>query len=357
MFVPYYFGSRRVSGVDLPEDRIVVLNRGGLVNRLKEVPFKIWGFSPHLSASARRVNPALIHAHYGPNGVRVLPLAKALAKPLLVTFHGSDANIQDHFANNLHYGHRKYIRQKHVLMREARLFIAVSEFIRSKLIAQGFPSDRVITHYIGIDTELFRADLAVKRESVVLFVGRLIENKGGKYLIRAMSEVQKEMPEVELVVIGDGPDRTELIAEAKTRLRRYRFLGTQSHHVVRQWMNRARVVAQPSVTLESGASEGLPMVLCEALAMGTPIVSSHTAGIPELVVDKESGLLVPERQWQALAANIAMLLKHDALWDMFSTAGRKRVQTAFNLQRQCEKLDAIYQDVVAEQSATAFQRV
>ena len=353
-FVPYYVGSRRVHGVQTPADRTLLLNRGSALGRLREIPFKLWGLAPTLARRIENLNPALVHAHYGPNGLRVLPLARALDKPLVVTFHGSDANIKDAFTKHLNYGHRVYARRKSILQRNGALFIAVSDFIRAKLIDQGFPADRTITHYIGIDTNVFHPDDASKRQPVVLFVGRLIENKGVPYLIRAMSHVQNELPDAELVVIGDGVLRAQLEQAAKSSLRKYRFLGMQPHEVVRDWMRIAKVVVQPSITLESGGAEGLPIVLGEAQAMGIPVVSSRMAGIPEVVQDGASGFLVEERDWRSLAAGIAMLFTDEALWHRFSREGRRKICAEFDLHQQTEKLEMIY-DSVVEKSHRANQ--
>lgn len=223
-FTPYYIGSRTVNGVTTPPERTIVVNTGGAFGRMREVAFKLWGVSPSLHSAVAALNPIVVHAHYGPNALRALPLAKSSGRQLIVTFHGSDANITETAAAGSYRSHRVYAKKKHVVKHEVALFIAVSDFIHSQLIRQGFPADKIRTHYIGIDTDLFRPDSTIIREPVVLFVGNLIENKGGAQLIRAMAAVQNEDPLVELVVIGNGPLREELELLARQNLRRYRFL-------------------------------------------------------------------------------------------------------------------------------------
>jgi len=259
----------------------------------------------------------------------------------LTTFHGFDATVKDEYARRSHYAHRIYPRRREELKREVRLFIAVSKFIERKLLEQGFPRDKIVVHYIGVDTEIFKPDPAVPRESVVLFVGRLVENKGCEYLIRAMRRVQAAMPQVELVVIGDGPLRPALERLAGETLGRYRFLGSQSPEGVRSWMNRARVFSVPSVTAKSGVSEGFGLVFAEAQAMGLPVASFATGGIPEAVVHGVTGFLAEERDWEMLAEHISSLLKEDNIWRRFSVAGQSRVRALFDLQKQTSALEEI----------------
>ena len=350
-FIPYYLGSRRVTGLPLPEERILVVNGGGISGIAREAIFRLRGWDTTLARRTRGVGAELIHAHFGPDGVKALPLARALQMPLLVTFHGYDATMKDQYARRSFHGHRVYVRRRDVLKREARLFIAVSEFIRGKLLEQGFPPDKVLVHHIGVDTEIFRPDPTVTREPVVLFVGRLVEKKGCEYLIRAMSRVQKTRPEAELIVIGDGPLRPSLERLAGERLRRHRFLGMQPPDSVRAWMNRARVLSVPSIVAETGDSEGLPIVFCEAQSMGLPVVTFATAGNPEAVANGETGFPVPEKDWKALAASILLLLDNDGLWHRFSTAAQRRVRTKFDLRKQTSVLESVYEHVLSEKGS------
>lgn len=350
-FIPYYVGSRRVPGLPLPPGRTLVANHGGLSGRMREAVFRLRGSDPILSARVKALDPVLVHAHFGLDGVNALPLARALRLPLLVTFHGYDATVRDEYAQRSFYGHRAYLRGRETLQHQAELFIAVSRFVEKKLAEQGFPQDRVVVHHIGVDTQTFRPDPSAKREPVVLFVGRLVEKKGCEYLIRAMSKVQALMPEVELVIVGDGPLRPALERLSSETLRRYRFLGVQSQESVRAWMNRAKVFSVPSVVADSGDSEGFGIVFAEAQAMGLPVASFASGGIPEAVAHGETGFLVPERDLKGLAENILLLFGEDALWHRFSTAGQSRVRTLFNLEKQTDLLERIYQHVLGKKGS------
>lgn len=345
-FTAQYVGTRRVKGLDLPSDRTFVVNSSGAWGMAQEGVFKLSGRAPKLRQHIRYLQPALLHAHFGVCGALALPIVQSLNLPMIVTFHGLDATMKDEYARHASLTHRVYLQRREVLKQQAKLFIGVSEFIKSKLIEQGFPSDRVVAHAIGVDTHSFKHDPSVLREPVVLFVGRLAEKKGCEYLIRAMAQVQSTLPEVELVIIGDGVLRTELEALAKQSLRRYKFLGFQSPETVKSWMNRAQLLAVPSITAANGDSEGLPTVAVEAQAMGLPVVGSIHAGIPQAILHEETGLLAPERDWRELAHVMLHILKDPELWQRFSSAGQARSRTHFDLYQQNRLLEDLYESVI-----------
>lgn len=346
-FEAHYAGCRRIPGPELPAARTLLVNRGGLGGRMAEASYKVLGLAPRFTNAIRRLNPALIHAHFGPDGALILPLARRLHLPLVVSFHGFDATMRDDFAQRSFYLHRRYLRQRPLLQREGRLFIAVSHFVRQRLLAQGFPAERTVVHYVGVDLTRFRPESQVPREPMVLFVGRLAEEKGCEFLIKAMAQVQHRRPEVELVVIGDGPLRGELELLARVWGVRSRFLGTLPQSEVRSWLSRARVFSVPSVTLASGEAEGFGLACVEAQAMGLPVATFATGGVPEAVADGATGLLSPERDYHKLAVDIERLLEDDILWERLSRAGVGRCARLFDLRRQSSALDALYAQVVA----------
>jgi glycosyltransferase involved in cell wall biosynthesis len=206
-------------------------------------------------------------------------------------------------------------------------------------------------HATGIDLDIFDPDAVEARQDVVLFVGRLVEKKGCAHLIRAMRSVQERRPSATLIVLGDGPLRSELEALAAELLPgRYRFLGAQPVEQVRAWLQRARVFSVPSVTAANGNTEGLGMVFCEAQAMGVPVVSFASGGIAEAVVDGETGFLVAERDEAGLAAKISALLAGGPAWAAMSRKGRLRMKEKFDVKVQTEILEAKYDEVLAAHS-------
>jgi colanic acid/amylovoran biosynthesis glycosyltransferase len=345
-FTPYYMGCRWVNGLELPTDRVCVINSGNTVQSINETLFKVSGLSPKLYKAIQNIQPALIHAQFGLSGALVLPLAKSLDIPLMVHFRGADATVSEAYARYSSLNHWIYFRRREALKQNTRLFITVSKFIKDKILEQGFPKDRTIAHYHGVDVKKFKPDPDILRKPIVLFVGRLTEKKGCEYLIEAMAQVQTERPDVELLLIGDGPLKAKLEALAAKHLKRFQFLGVQPAPVVRDWMNRSSLLVAPSVTALQGDSEGLPNVVLEAQAMGLPVVSTTHAGIPEAVMHGETGFLAPERDAKLLAHFSLKLLQDTELWQRFSLKGQQHMYHNFNREIQTQSLEAIYTRVI-----------
>lgn len=346
-YTPVYVGCRMMDGLDLGDAPSVVVNNGGLRGMARELRFKMSGPNDALQRRLSALQPTLLHAHFGGCASVSLPIAEALDLPFVVTFHGLDAtrSSRDRLRQTSLTPHL-YQRRLGRLKKRVDLFLTVTAFMRNVLISQGFPQDRIRVHRLGIDTSRFRPDPAIRRQPVVLFVGRLVEKKGARFLIEAMSRVQQQNPDVELVIIGDGPLRSRLESLAFARLKRFHFMGRQPSHVVREWMNRARVFCVPSIRADSGDTEGCGIVFLEAQAMGTPVVATRTGGIPEAVADGRTGILVPERETEALAHAITRLLLEDAMWTRFSGQGIERIGADFEMGRQGERLENLYDGII-----------
>ncbi len=351
-YQPYYVGTKIVNTKllehTLKQKRVIVPLEGR--NKFYGRIFKFTGYIlPSWLNRIQQIDAKLIHAHFGLDGVLALPLARKLGLPVVVTFHGHDITVADSGEPGPGWWtHQFYIRQRRLLFEQAKLVIAVSNFIRSRLIEKGCPEQKIVVHYIGVDKDKFRPEPSVPRKPIVLFVGRLVERKGCEYLIRAMAQVQAIIPDVELLVIGDGPLRPSLEQLAEKMLRRYKFLGFQSPESVRNWMNQAKVFSLPSITAQSGDMEAFGMVFAEAQSMGLPVVSFSSGGIPEAVADGETGLLTTERNTEGLATCILRLLEDEELWQQFSQKGQERVRTTFNLKEQTRTLESLYEKVLSQ---------
>ena len=340
-YEPVFAGSRRVPGLELPPEKVYLVNRGGPFAKLHEIRFKIWGSAPALAKQLEALNPILLHAHHGPNGLRVLPLASRLKVPLVTTFHGSDITITNLRHKKTYLGYRYYMAKRGKLKASSATFLAVSKFVMRKLLEQGFPAERILLAYTGVDTMKFKP-ASTEDRPIILFVGRLVEEKGAEFAIRAASEVQRQLPEVELVLIGDGYLRKELETLASQSLRRYRFLGVRAPEEVCDWMNRSSMVCVPSVTMPSGEEEGFGMVCAEAQAVGKPVVAFNSGAIPEIIRHEQTGFLAAERDWHSLAEYLATLLNNPELKERFGRAGRDVIVREFNLERCTRRLEGIY---------------
>lgn len=345
-FEPWFAGLKRVSqGLPLDRNRVIVATESSsLRGKLARRAFLRCGYAPEFMRQLEIIEPNLIHAHFAIDACAALTLQKRLRVPMLVTLHGYDVTSEDRAFRGSAVG-RLFLRKREAMWEEARVFVCVSPWIREKALERGFPAEKLWVHPIGIDVDLFRPDEgAPERGPLVLFVGRLVEKKGCAYLLRAMRTVEGRMPEARLVVAGDGPLRCALQAEARTMLRQCHFMGAASAEEVRRWMRRAAVVAVPSVTAATGDAEGLCLVACEAQAMGVPVVAFRGPGIS--VVDGETGLLVAERDCDALADSILTLLRDPEVGKRMGAAGRQRVEQEFKLQKQTGILEQKYDEVL-----------
>lgn len=297
-----------------------------------------------LRHALRRHDLALLHAHFGVEGVYAVKLAEALGVPLVTTLHGFDVSLTR--ARLLGSGKVSWINYAiwcHQLFASGAVFVCVSEHVRRCAVDWGYPADRLIVLPIGVDVEMIQPVALVERPRI-LHVARLVEKKGTGDLLRAFAAVRRAVPGAELVIVGSGPLRTRLMALARELgvTAAVRFLGAQPYAETLRWMAESRLLCLPSVTAASGDQEGLGMVLLEAGATGRPVIGTDHGGIPEAVIDGETGFLVPERDVAGLTERIVTLLRDPDLCERLGRAGRDLVVTRFNLRTQTGKLESLY---------------
>lgn len=329
-------------------DSIVIADQGPIRSRLDAAIYSATRRSGYLSNQLAERRPALIHAHFGNQAVYALPFARALGIPLVTTFHGQDATRPAaQIARSRNLAWRLYANHHDELIAQGSLFIAVSEPIRAHLIAAGFPPERVVVHHIGVDTSRFTFRDETPNNQRIVTVCRLVEKKGTEFLIRAAAKLVNDVPGLEVRIVGDGPLRPHL-EELVRQLgidRAVQFLGARPPAAVRDELAGSAVFCLPSVTAADGNTEGLPISILEAMAIGVPVVATHHAGIPEAVAHGESGLLAPERDVDALSAALRSLLQAPALRVEFARHGRNRVERAFDLYTQAHELERLYDRV------------
>jgi glycosyltransferase involved in cell wall biosynthesis len=284
---------------------------------------------------------SIIHAHFALDAVTALPIAEALKVPLFVTLHGHDVNKSDKQLSENADG-RRYLMGRSRLFARADKFLCVSHSIRKAALKAGFPEEKLHVHYTGIDCTRLLPVTTPRDEKLVLFVGRLVEKSGCAYLLHAMEMVQKHDPAAHVEIIGDGPLREELERLAEELGVRANFRGVLDTEQVRLSMSRARVVCDPSVTAANGDSEGFGMVLAEAQALGTPVVSSMHAAISEAVSQGKTGLLCPERDPYGLADALLAFIGNDWYWKRTSARAAAWVRDRFDVVRQTAKLEAFF---------------
>jgi len=348
-YSPRFAGLRRVpAGLSVDPWESALLTRSDTpADKLRRRFFLATGVAPNFVRSLARFRPVLLHAHFALDGAAALPLQKQLRVPLLVTLHGYDATTRDEALRHTIAG-RIFLRRRQELRERARFFICVSEHIHQQALERGVPESKIRTLPIGVDLKLFAPDplRSRSRDPIVLFVGRLVEKKGCEYLIRAMSQVEGRHPNAKLLIVGDGPLLDALRTQARASLRSCTFLGSQPPNVVRDLMHRASLLAAPSIVASNGDTEGLPITLCEAQAIGLPIVAFQGPGVAEAVVENETALLVRSRDERCLAEAISTLLSEPDLAGRLGAAGRHRAEALFSLEKQTIRLEDLYTEAL-----------
>ena len=277
-------------------------------------------FNGHLCARAlaaplRAFAPDVVLAYWlYPDGYGAMRAAHAAGVPFVAGARGSDLRVRDAVSRRL----------TRPVVRAARRLLVVSEDLgRVAVDGYGAEPHRIRAIPNGCDASLFHpGDRSAARRAlgmaedaeVVLYVGRLVAEKGLRELLHASRRLSTERPRARVVLVGEGPLRGELDAAlAADPSLPLQLAGAQAPAEVARWMVAADVVTLPSY------SEGHPNVLVEALACGRPVVATPVGGIPE-VVDAANGVLVPARDADALAAALVQALQRD--WDEAALARR-----------------------------------
>lgn len=286
----------------------------------------------------------IVHAHFGTSGVlgAFLTAIGAISSPLVTTFYGHD--ITSHVRSE---GGGVYAD----LFRRGARFLHISAYQRPKLLAIGCPPERTELHRIGVDLGRFSfAERALAPGAPVrlLTTARLVEKKGLEYSIRAVAKVAERHPNLHYKIVGDGKLREQLqalIAELGAGAT-IELCGWKSQDEVRALYAEANLFVLASVTAANGDEEGQGLVIQEAQAMGLPVICTRHNGFPEGLRDGESGVLVPERDVDALAEAIAGLIATPERWAAMGRAGRAHVEAHFDNDRLNDALVRIYQRVI-----------
>jgi colanic acid/amylovoran biosynthesis glycosyltransferase len=334
--VPVWLGCRLEPGASALTGDKLRLGRTGALGALDRALFRHLGIVP-AQPDLHALRPRLLHAHFGQGGALALPIARALGIPLVVTFHGGDATKETHSRRRV--VPRVYARRLATLQRDAALFVCVSEFVRDRLLARGFPPEKLEVIHQGVEFDAAPPASPAAALPYVLFVGRFVEKKGVSHLIEAMRLIEERGSEVGLVLVGDGPLGGALREQARG-LKRVSFPGWLPNAEVRRRMQGALALCVPSVTASDGDSEGLPTVIFEAMAEAAPVVGSRHAGITEAVEHGRTGLVVPEGDPRMLADALALLIEDPELRRRLGTAARAVAAERFSAVGQSRRLEA-----------------
>jgi glycosyltransferase involved in cell wall biosynthesis len=267
---------------------------------------------------------AHVHCHFANHPAAAgFVIHRLTGIPYSFTAHGSDIHVDRHM-----------LREK---VREAEFVVAISRYNRNVILREAGDefADRVVVIHCGVDTSRFRPEARDARTGrlEIVCVGTLHEVKGQAYLVEACRTLARDGIDVHCSLIGDGPDRAKLERLiADTGLKdRVSITGGLTQDRVAMLLRGADVLVAPSVPTAGGKREGIPVVLMEALSSGIPVVASNLSGIPELVEDGLTGLLVEPRDAAGIAAALTRLEADPGLARRLGLAGRDKVLREFDL--------------------------
>ena len=309
---------------------------------LGETGFKQFGHvSLQLLQRLKQEKPALIHAHFGKSGAYALPLAKALNIPLVITYHGGDATKHSNTKNSFI---RVYNRRRQKLWREAALILPVSKFIANELKKHGCPPSKMQVHYNGVDPSKF---FQSNKEKIILFAGRWVEKKGIDTLIHALTLLKDDLNGWSIRLLGEGPLKQELTHTLDAAGVSAELPGWVDAEEMPKHFAKSSIVCIPSKRASSGDAEGLPMVCIEAQLSACAVVATRHAGIPECILNNETGYLVEENDHIALANRLKDLLRSSETITKFGQNGEINSKKMFDLQKQSKSLETILSNVMS----------
>jgi len=291
-------------------------------------------FGASLSNEIRNLDIDHIHAHFATWPTTIaLVLSRLQDIPFTFTAHAHDI----------------YLRQ--MLLKEkialAKAVITISKFNQNYLRSLASPKnrDKIILNYLGVNFKALRFSARRKANEVplILAVGRLVSFKGFSYLVDALDLIKKQGKDFRAVIIGGGSEFKHLEQKIirKGLVENVHLLGALPFEEVKKYFEKADVFVAPSLIESSGTFDGIPVVLFEAMSAKLPIVSTYVSGIPEAVKDGENGFLVEEKDAEALAEAISILLNDRKLRERLGEAGFRKARKMFDLQKNVERLKQV----------------
>ncbi|NLG27895.1 MAG: glycosyltransferase, partial [Chloroflexi bacterium] len=281
-------------------------------------------------------------AEYGPMGVAMAPACVRARIPLVVFFHGYDAYRQQVLAD---MGDR-YVQ----LFEVCQALVVNTQSIADRLVALGAPAAKIHKAPCGVETSAFTPTRPDRNGPVFVAVGRFVEKKAPYLTLLAFQRVHRAIPDARLVVAGAGP-----LLEVCVRLAHYysledavSFPGLCSPAQVARLMSGARAFVQHSITALDGDSESLGVVFLEAGASGLPVIATRHDGIPEVVLEGETGLLVDEGDVDGMARAMIRLAEDPELAARMGAAGRARIEAEFSMDRSIANLWKIIENAIEE---------
>ena len=309
--------------------------------QLLAIPYIISGFFKCIKI-CRKFKPDIIHAHWPfPHAYIALGAAKLFRIPLVLNFHGAELLL---------IRKKKWVKPLlKFAIGQAQAVFANSSFTASKIKAlrnvdvEWSPYGTTL-EFGNRNSEFGMEPHSINGKFKILFVGRHIERKGICYLIEAAKYLPRDQFEIRIVGVGDLTEELKKLASesATPNSAEIIFTGKLSPEALANEYKTANVFTLPAIVDSKGDTEGLGVVLIEAMELGLPIVASNVGGIPDVVIDGETGILVPEKDPEALASAYKRLAAEPELVKQLLAGSRKRIAECFTWDGIIERQIAVY---------------
>ncbi|GMU26284.1 MAG: colanic acid biosynthesis glycosyltransferase WcaL [Candidatus Uhrbacteria bacterium] len=293
----------------------------------------------------------LLHAHFGDEGYHNLGMAKQVQLPMVTTFYGYDVSM---LPVSYPYWRKRFRR----LFDQGSLFLAEGSYMAQSLVDLGCPPNKVRVQHLGVDVQQIQfAERTKDANDPVRFImaASFREKKGIPFAIQAFASAVQEQPKMELRIVGGANSHEEcaLLKHCKALATgagvtdKVHFLGPLPYRAYLEEIEGAHIFLAPSVKARNGDTEGgAPVALIEALARGLPAIASRHCDIPEVVLDRLSGILVTEKDVEGLSRAMLELAGSPDAWPVMGRAGRQHIEQEYNLHKQVERLEGIYDELV-----------
>jgi colanic acid/amylovoran biosynthesis glycosyltransferase len=296
-----------------------------------------------LLALLERTGANLLHIYFGHIAVHLLPLIRAWPRPVIVSFHGADVLVE--------LDKPAYRRASQEMLRHVRQVFVRSESLGRAVAELDCEKEKIKLVRTGIPLERFPLRLRAVPDRgrwQLLQAGRLIEKKGVATSLRAFARFSESFPEATMVVTGDGPllDELEDLADSLHIHNRVSFPGFVSQDRLRDLFYASHIFLHPSQIGRDGNQEGVPNSMLEAMATGLPVFATNHGGIPEAIENGVSGVLVAERDHEALANALLSAAKNPWVLSRFARGGAEAVAQKFDQSAQIERLENLYLETI-----------
>ncbi|PKW20276.1 glycosyltransferase family 4 protein [Flavobacterium lindanitolerans] len=271
---------------------------------------------------------------YGTTAAQFIDVIKESGLPLIIHFHGYDASA--------HATLKEFEKQYAAMFSYATYVIVVSEVMHKKLLEIGCPKEKIVKNIYGPSDIFFDLEPAFSK-SQFLSVGRFTGKKAPYYTLLAFNEVLKEFPEATLVLCGDGTllETCENICRYYQIEKSVKFAGAVTPEQIKNYLKESLAFVQHSITAKNGDMEGTPLAVLESSAAGLPVIASKHAGIPEVIIDGETGLLFEEHDVETMAKHMKSLLKDKQLAKEMGAKGRLNIRSNFSMKRHIDILNGL----------------